>query len=274
VLASIPSPDSGILHVGPVPLHMYGLMLAIGVLVAVRVSSRRWVAKGHALADFDAIVIWVVVAGVVGARAYHVISDYQLFTHDWLRAFEIWRGGLSIWGAVGGGAIAVIVLAKRRHLDLGDLMDSMAPGVVLAQAIGRWGNWWNQELFGGPSSLPWAVEIDASHRHQVGYTGSATTFQPTFLYESLYCLAIFVALLWIERRFRLVKGQLCALYVALYTAGRVVFEEVRIDPAHTIGPLRLNAWLSIVLFALSVATFVWLGRRANVTAEADPSPSR
>lgn len=261
ILGYLPSPRHGVLHAGPVPLHMYGLMLAVGVLAATSIARRRWMARGHPVKELDDIAIWVVIAGVIGARLYHVISDYQLFTDDPLRAFEIWRGGLSIWGAVGGGAIAVFVLARRRRLDFPDLADSMAPGVAIAQAIGRWGNWFNQELFGAPSKLPWALEIDLAHRPK-GYE-RFSTFQPTFLYESLYCLVLFGMLVWAERRFRLVRGQVFAAYVAVYCAGRIVFEEMRIDPAHTIGPLRLNAWVSIVLGTVAAVWFVVLGRRAR-----------
>jgi prolipoprotein diacylglyceryl transferase len=261
VVASIPSPSHNILYLGPVPLHMYGLMIAVGVLVAVKVAEVRWVKRGHPAKELSDIVVWVVIAGVIGARVYHVITDYELFTHDPLRAFAIWEGGLAIWGAVAGGAIAAIVLAHRRHLDLGDLLDSIAPGLALAQAIGRWGNWFNQELFGAPTSLPWGLEIDRAHRPD-GYKQFAT-FQPTFLYESLYCAALALALIWIDRHFRLKKFQVFALYGAVYTAGRFVFEEMRIDPAHTIGPLRINAWVCIVVFLVSVAWFLWLGRHGR-----------
>ena len=266
-LASIPSPAHGIFHVGPVPLHAYGLCIAVGILLAVRISERRWERRGHPRSDIGDIVIWIVIAGIVGARLYHVVTDYELYTHDPLKALFIWDGGLGIWGAVAGGAIAVLVLARRRHLDALALMDTLAPGVALAQAIGRWGNYFNQELFGRPTNLPWAIEIDRAHRPAL--YKSFATFQPTFLYESLWCLAIFVVLLAAERRFRLRRGQTVALYVVLYTAGRFVFENMRSDFAHTIGGLRINAWASLVIFALGLAWFVWLGKHGR-TAEAEP----
>jgi prolipoprotein diacylglyceryl transferase len=268
LLGSIPSPDSGVVHLGPVPLHMYGLMIAIGVLVAVKVAEVRWVRRGHAAKEFSDLVVWIVIAGVIGARVYHVITDYQLFEDDWLKAFQIWEGGLAIWGAVIGGALAAIVLARMRHLDLGDLLDSIAPGLVFAQAIGRWGNWFNQELFGGPSTLPWALEISPAKRPE-GYL-QYTTFQPTFLYESLYCAALGFALIWIDHRFRLKKFQLFALYCMGYTAARFVFEEVRIDPAHTIGPLRINAWVCIVVFLAALAWFLWLRTHGTPVVRPDP----
>lgn len=260
-LAFIPSPGENVLHLGPVPLHMYGLMLAIGVLVAAKVAEKRWVARGHGAKEFSDLVVWLVIGGVIGARLYHVITDYQLFTDDPLRAFRIWEGGLGIWGAVIGGVVAAVILTRRRQLDLADLLDSAAPGLAIAQAIGRWGNWFNQELFGAPTKLPWGVEIDPVNR-PLAYARYAT-FQPTFLYESLYCLALALALIWVDKRFKLAKGQIFALYCAGYTAARFVFEEMRIDPAHTIGPLRINAWVSIVVFIGAVTVFFWLGRRAR-----------
>jgi prolipoprotein diacylglyceryl transferase len=242
-------------------------MLAIGVLVAVRVAEVRWVKRGHPAKEFNDVVVWIVIAGVIGARIYHVITDYQLFEDDPLKAFKIWEGGLSIWGAVIGGAIAAAVLARRRHLDLGDMLDSIAPGLAFAQAIGRWGNWFNQELFGGPTTLPWALEIDLANR-PVGYL-QYETFHPMFLYESLYCLTLGLVLIWVDHHFSLKKFQLFALYCMGYTAARFVFEEMRIDPANTIGPLRVNAWVSIVVFALALVAFLWLGRHGRPVGASD-----
>lgn len=271
VLASIPSPSNGVVDLGPVPLHMYGLMIAVGVLVAAKVGKVRYIRKGgpdlseearhERGAAFDSIAFWAVVGGIIGARLYHVVTDYQLFEGHPERMFQIWKGGLGIWGAVMGGALAAWIVGRRHKLNFADIADSIVPGLAFAQAIGRWGNWFNQELFGGPSTLPWAVEIDRAHRpHE--YANSAT-FQPTFLYESLWCLALGFVLLWVDKRFRLVRGQLFWLYAAGYTAFRFVMEEMRVDPAHTIGPLRVNAWVSIVVFVISVTMFFVLGRRAR-----------
>jgi prolipoprotein diacylglyceryl transferase len=254
VLGSIPSPSSGNLG----PFHMYGLILAVGVLVGVYVAEHRWRRRGYPKDGIYDISFWVVIWGVIGARLYHVVTDYQRFEDDPWRAFQIWRGGLGIWGAVIGGAIAVIVVTRRRHMPTLVVMDCMAPGIVLAQAIGRWGNYFNQELFGKPSTLPWALEIAPSHR-PAGYV-QYSTFQPTFLYESLACLAIVGILLLVEHRAQLKLGQTFALYVALYTFARFWFENMRIDPAHEIAGMRVNAWMSIVVFVLGVAWFVWLGR--------------
>jgi prolipoprotein diacylglyceryl transferase len=254
VLASIPSPDSGDLG----PFHMYGVLLAAGVLVAVAIAERRWRRRGYGSPGITDVAFWVIVWGVIGARVYHVITDYQRFEDDPLRALQIWRGGLSIWGAVIAGALAVVVITRRRHMPTLVVMDCMAPGILAAQAIGRWGNWFNQELFGKPTSLPWGLEISSSHR-PAGYE-QYTTFHPTFLYESLYCVALIGVLLLVERRVALKQGQTFALYVILYTFGRFWFENLRIDPAHDLGPLRVNAWVSVVLFAFGIAWFVWLGR--------------
>ena len=260
-LASIPSPSRGIFYLGPLPLHAYGLCLALGVIAATWLAERRWRARGHNPKEIADIAIWVVIAGVIGARLYHVVTDYELYRHDQIKALFIWDGGLAIWGAVGGGAIAVVVLAHRRNLDTLALMDAIAPGVVLAQAIGRWGNYFNQELFGRPTSLPWALQIDPSHRpdryHQF------TTFQPTFLYESLWCLAVLGILLWTERHSGLRNGQTFALYVLLYTAGRFVFENMRSDYAHTIFGLRVNAWASLILCVGATIWFIWLRRHGE-----------
>jgi len=264
-LAFIPSPSRGVLHLGPLPLHMYGLMLAIGVLVAARIAEWRWARMGKDPAVIGEMGLWVVIAGVIGARVYHLFTGY-----DWTRGgiagtVKIWQGGLSIWGAVAGGGLAVLVLARRRRLDSLALADAIGPGVAVAQAIGRWGNWWNQELFGKPTTVPWALKIDLAHR-PAGYT-SYSTFQPTFLYESLWCLAIFGVVLWAERRFRFRRGQSFALYVAMYTAFRVWMEDLRIDKATKIlGGLRFNGLLSAVLCVLAIVWFVWLGRHTG------PSP--
>jgi prolipoprotein diacylglyceryl transferase len=237
---------------------MYGVLLAIGVLVAVAIAQRRWRRRGYGSPGISDIAFWVVIWGVIGARLYHVITDYQLFEDDPLRAFQIWRGGLSIWGAVIGGAIAVVVVTHRRHMPTLVVMDCMAPGILVAQAIGRWGNWFNQELFGEPTSLPWGLEISPAHRPD-GYA-SFTTFHPTFLYESLYCLALVGVLLLAEHRLSLKQGQTFALYVILYPVGRFWFENLRIDDAHTLGPLRVNAWVSIAVCLFGIGWFVWLGR--------------
>ena len=274
MLAFIPSPAHGILHVGPLQLHAYGLMLAIGVLAAAKIADVRWRRSGHNPKVIAEIAVPVVIAGIVGARVYHLFTGYKWDQDGIAGAFEIWHGGLSIWGAVGAGLLMVIYLGHRRHLDTLALLDAIAPGVVIAQAIGRWGNYFNQELFGEPTRLPWGLKIDPAHR-PVGYQ-QFSTFHPTFLYESLYLLAILWVLLQVERRHRMRRGQSLALYLALYTFGRFWFENLRIDPAHTILGLRVNAWVSLGACIGGVVWFWWLERHGSVDPrrypDATPTP--
>jgi prolipoprotein diacylglyceryl transferase len=261
MLAYIPSPTHGILHIGPLQLHAYGLMLAIGVLVAAKIADVRWQRTGQNPRAIGELAVPVVIGGVVGARVYHLFTGYKWSESGIAGAFEIWKGGLSIWGAVAGGLIVVVVLSRRRHLDTLALLDAIAPGVVVAQAIGRWGNYFNQELFGRPSKLPWALEIDLAHR-PVHYEKFAT-FQPTFLYESIWCLLIFATIVWIERHRGLRKGQAFALYVTMYCFGRCFFEWLRVDPASRIFGIRFNLLLSAVLCVIGAIWFVRLGRRSE-----------
>ncbi|MFN8034677.1 MAG: prolipoprotein diacylglyceryl transferase [Acidimicrobiia bacterium] len=257
-LASIPSPSSG--NVGP--FHMYGLLIAVGVLVAAWIAERRWTKMGGDPKDFTDVVFWSVLAGIVGARVYHLFTGYDWDRDGLTGTVAIWRGGLSIWGAIGAGAIVAVVLTRRKHLSGLMMLDAMAPGAVVAQAIGRWGNYFNQELFGRPTSLPWGLEIARRHRPEQ-YLDSST-FHPTFLYESLWCLTIFVTLLVVAKRFPLHRGQTFWLYVAMYTFGRFWFEALRVDKATKIlGGLRFNQLLSAVLCVLAVGLFVRAGRRGE-----------
>jgi len=258
LLASIPSPNSGVLELGPFEVRAYGLLIALGVVAAVALTRRRWIARGGDPDVISTLAVWCVPAGLVGARLYHVATDYQLYEGRWLDAFKVWDGGLGVWGAIGGGTIAGLVVAHVKGWDKLALMDAAAPGLALAQAIGRWGNWFNQELFGRPTDLPWGLEIDFANR-PAGYE-RFETFHPTFLYESLWCLAIVGLLLLVERRFRLRPGRLFALYVAAYTFARFWIEGLRIDPANKIAGLRVNEWVSLLLFAAAMASFFWPSR--------------
>jgi len=262
VLASIPSPSNGTIDLGPLPLHAYGLLLAIGVVVATKIAEARWVRRGGDAKAFGELVVWVVIAGVVGARVYHLFTGYDWDEGGLVGTVEIWEGGLSIWGVLAGGIIAVVVLARIKHLDTLVLMDCIAPGLLAAQAIGRWGNWFNQELFGRPTDLPWALEIDPQYR-PADYLADAT-FHPTFLYESIYLVILLGILLAAERRFRFRKGQAFALYLAMYTFGRTFLELLRIDegPQNVFG-VRVNALVSALICVVSVAWLVWLGRHGR-----------
>jgi prolipoprotein diacylglyceryl transferase len=257
---SIPSPADGVWDLGPVPIRGYALCIIAGVVVAIWLSERRWVARGGERGEMSDLALWAVPFGLVGGRLYHVVTDYQLYfgeDRNPVTALYVWRGGLGIWGAVTVGALGVVIGARLKGFRLLPVLDVLAPGVLIGQVIGRWGNWFNQELFGRPTDLPWALEIDPSRR-PAGYADAAT-FHPTFLYESLWGLAAFVLLLWADRRFRLGHGRMVALYVMAYTAGRGWIEMLRIDDVQMsdVFGLRLNVWTSMVLFVLAAAYFLW-----------------
>ena len=261
LIASIPSPSDGVIDVG-ISIHVYGVLLAIGVIVASILAERRWKRWGHDPRDFQNIVVVVVICGVIGARLYHVATDYEKFEGDWLRVLEIWKGGLSIWGVVIGGMIGVIVMCRIKGYDTLGLMDAITPGLLIAQTIGRFGNWFNQELFGEPTDLPWGLEIDRENRPR-GFENEPT-FHPTFLYESLYCLVLLAVLLRVERRVRLRRGPLGALYVMGYTFGRFWLEHLRIDEAKLFLGYRINAWVSAAAFLAGLGWYLWLGRNSTV----------
>jgi prolipoprotein diacylglyceryl transferase len=272
LLLSIPSPDRGVIDLGPIELRAYGFLIGVGVAAAVWLAARRWAARGGDPGAIHDIAIWAVPGGIIGARIYHVATDYQLYTDDWLRALEIWHGGLGIWGGILGGVLTGVFVARRRGYPLPQLLDAAAPALSLAQAIGRWGNWFNQELFGRPTDLPWGLEIDPSHR-PLRYA-RFDTFHPTFLYESLWCLLTVGVVLLAERRARLRPGRLIAVYVATYTFGRFFIELLRIDPAHRIAGLRLNDWTSVVVFAAAAGFLVVDRRRHPPTGdERDETPA-
>jgi len=260
LLAYLPSPSSGEIRIGPLPLRAYGLLIALGVYAAVVLTSRRYRRRGGDPELITAIAIWAVPAGIVGARLYHVITDYELYTHHLIGIFKIWDGGLGIWGGVLGGTAVGAWVAHRHGADVRLLLDCVAPALPLAQAIGRWGNYFNQELFGRPTTLPWALKIDAAHR-PIQYL-QYRTFQPTFLYESLWDLIVVALVLYAERHIRLRRGYLFAVYVAAYTFGRFWVESLRIDFAHKFFGLRLNDWVSIVVF-LGAVGFIVAGRRSS-----------
>jgi prolipoprotein diacylglyceryl transferase len=260
VLASIPSPSSGTLEIGPLTLNAYGLMIAVGVVVAVQIAGRRAAARdAGSVDDLSSIAVWAVPAGIVGARAYHVITDADRFAGRWLDAFKIWEGGLGIWGGVAVGVVVGLWRARVRGLDPVVVLGCAAPAIPVAQAIGRWGNWFNQELFGGPTTLPWALEVSPETAVSAGYL-PGTTFHPTFLYESLACLTIAGVLVMVDRRRRPDPGRLFAGYVALYTLARFLIEGLRIDEARSWAGLRLNQWVAAAVFLAAVG---WLSFGAS-----------
>jgi prolipoprotein diacylglyceryl transferase len=253
-LAAIPSPSFDALHLGRFQVRLYGIMIALGVLAAVTVAGRRWERRGGDRSDISALASWAVPAGLVGARAYHVITDPELFRGRWLHVFAIWEGGLGIPGGLLAGVLVGVAVARRRGLRVGVLLDAVAPAIPLAQAIGRLGNWFNQELYGRPTGLPWGLRIDPAHR-PAGFEHVAT-FQPTFLYEALWNLALIGVLVWVERRWHRRPGRLFALYVGGYSLGRLWVESLRIDHANTVLGLRVNIWISLVGLAVVAVFFL------------------
>jgi prolipoprotein diacylglyceryl transferase len=251
VLASIPSPTRNVWHFGPLPLRAYAFCILLGVLVAVVLGDRRLKARGGPPGLIVDVAVWAVPAGIIGARIYHVITSsgpyFGAGGHP-LDALKIWEGGLGIWGAIAGGAVGAWIACRRAGLPLRVLADICAPGIVLAQAVGRLGNWFNNELYGRETSVPWGLKVHAmgADGHSLGELPG--TYHPTFLYELLWCVGVAVLLVWAERRFRLGHGRVFALYVMAYTAGRAWIEYLRIDEAHHILGLRLNDWTSLVVF--------------------------
>jgi prolipoprotein diacylglyceryl transferase len=262
ILASIPSPSQGVWQLGPFPIRAYALCIILGVVAGVWIGDRRWRARGGQPGTVADVAVWIVPFGLVGGRLYHVVTDWQLYFSDGadpIRALYVWEGGLGIWGAVSLGALGAWIGCRRRGVPFLRFADALAPGLAVGQAIGRWGNWFNQELFGKPTSLPWGLHIDPINR-PLGFE-RFSTFQPTFLYESLWDLGVAGLVIWADRRFRLGHGRAFAVYVMAYTAGRAWIEYLRIDPVNHIGPLRLNDWTSLVVFLAALLFFIYSARQ-------------
>jgi prolipoprotein diacylglyceryl transferase len=266
LVATFPSPSSGTVDIGPVSIHMYGITLLVAIVAAIGLTGLRWTRKGG---DWDLVLraaVWGVAAGIVGARLYHVVTSWdQLPTHQdgshiWWGPFAVWKGGLGIWGGVLFGCIAGGIVIWRSGQSVALFADCLAPGLLLAQGIGRWGNWWNQELFGKPTDLPWALDIDATHC-PVAYfdftAGCTRNFHPIFLYEFVYDLIGVGILLLVGMLWRIRPPGLFALYVAYYSFGRLWEEQLRIDPSGHFFHERTNFWVALVLLVASLAFFVW-----------------
>jgi prolipoprotein diacylglyceryl transferase len=254
-LASIPSPSQSTVDIGPLSIHFYGLTLLLAIAAAVVITGIRWTRRGG---DWDLIfrvAVWGVASGIVGARLYHVVTSWNELPNHWWGPFAIWKGGLGIWGGVALGCLVGGIVAHRSGASVARLADCVAPGLLVAQGIGRFGNWWNQELFGKPTDLPWGLEIDPAHR-PIQYVESAT-FHPTFLYEALWCFGAAGLLLLLERLFRIRPGGLFVLYVLVYSIGRFWIEMLRIDPSHHIAGVRLNVWVAGLTIVVSAVVFVW-----------------
>jgi phosphatidylglycerol---prolipoprotein diacylglyceryl transferase len=246
-----------IFEAGPFALRYYGLFIALGIVVAVWITGRELRRKGYDPNLALDSLFFVIPLGFLGARLYHVLTDWELYADDYAGIFRVWEGGLGIYGAVAGGFLGGLIFCKLRGISVLAFADAVAPGLVLAQAIGRWGNYFNQELFGRPTDLPWGIRIAPENR-PLGY-GDAEVFHPTFFYESVWNVLVALVLLWVARRFaeRLLDGDIFLLYVSLYSVGRFFVEALRIDPAFLIGDFRGNLFVASTL-ALTFALIILL----------------
>jgi phosphatidylglycerol---prolipoprotein diacylglyceryl transferase len=261
--AYIPSPSDGVWHLGPIPIRGYALCIIVGIFCAAWVADIRYRKRGGAVGAINEVATWAVPFGLVGGRVYHVLTDWSDYFGKGgspIRSLEVWKGGLGIPGAVALGGLGVFIACRRRGLLMPPVADSIAPGLVLAQGIGRWGNWFNQELYGRPTGFPWAVRIDSNH--QVGVIATKFQespygyYQPTFLYESIWDVGTAIALVLLDRKYRLGHGRVFALYLVIYGLGRSWIEALRIDPAHHFFGLRLNDWTSIIIVVAGVIGYL------------------
>lgn len=267
--ASIPSPDQSVIEVGPLTIHFYALCILLGIVAAVLIGGRRYEAIGGAKGLVGDIAIFAVPAGVIGGRIYHVATSPQQYFGVGGRPIEalfIWQGGLGIWGAISLGGIAAFIVYRRHprrgSISFGAFADALAPGLLIAQAIGRFGNWFNKELFGRPLDAPWALEIPVRYR-PVGYS-QFETFHPTFLYEAIWCTLVALALIWLGKRRKSAAGTIFALYVIAYSFGRGLIETIRIDEANLILGLRLNLWTSAILIITASVVALKLQTKSKI----------
>ena len=265
LFGTLPSPSANSLSIGPLELRAYGLMIALGALTAVAWSRRRHAARGGDPEDMSTIALWAIPAGLVGSRLYHVATDWRSFQGRWEDVPALWQGGLGIPGGLMAGVTVGVLVARRRGLSMAGAMDVMVPTIPVAQAIGRWGNWFNQEVFGRPTDLPWALEIDAAHRPSGN--SEAATFHPTFLYEGLWNVVLAIFLVRIERRGVLRPGYLVGLWVFGYGLGRLWVEALRVDQASLIVGVRVNTWMALAAIGVG-AVVTWIGRTAKSPASA------
>jgi len=249
MLMSIPSPSSGSLDLGPITLRMYGLMIAFGVIAGVWLMGKRFISIGINPDHASGIAMWSVPAGIIGARLYHVITDWRRFQGNWGEAVQIWKGGLGILGGIVFGVLTAVIYCHKNDLDVRKVLDAVIPAVPLAQCIGRWGNYFNQELYGRPTDLPWGLEINEQKR-PVEYI-SENSFHPTFLYESIWNLLVVFALIKISKLDKVAKGLLIGVYFSLYSFGRLWIEALRIDEASKLAGLRVNLWVFTVILITS-----------------------
>jgi prolipoprotein diacylglyceryl transferase len=263
-LAFIPSPTSNGLHLGPLFVHAYGLAYVVAVIAAIAITTRRWQAKGGHRDLVVEVALWGFPAGIIGGRLYFLATSWSEVPPHWWGPFAVWKGGLGIWGGIAGGTLGGLWVLRRRGADIRVFLDTAAPALLVAQAIGRIGNYFNQELFGGPTTLPWGLEISPEHR-PAGYTHYAT-FHPTFLYELIWNLLLAAALVRLGRRRSIRPPGLFALYVSGYSFARIGEELLRVDPAHHILGLRLNLYVASLLCLAGLAWFIRTQRGGDVVA--------
>lgn len=286
-LATIPSPDQGVWQVGPIPIRAYALCIILGIILAIWWGERRWVARGGLKGEVTDIAVFAVPFGLIGGRLYHVATDYHKYFGEGrnpLEALAIWNGGLGIWGAIALGGVGAWIGCRRKGIPLPAMADALAPGIVAAQAIGRLGNYFNQELYGGPTTLPWGLEIyervdpETGFKDDLGGVALDHTpieiVHPTFLYELLWNLGVALLIVWADRRFRLGHGRVFALYVAGYTAGRFWIELMRTDPATEVFGMRINVITSVVVFLGALVYFLLAAKRGGreVIVRESPTP--
>ena len=264
-VASIPSPSSNKLEIGPLDLTFYGMLIALGALAAIALAQRRWSDRGGDPELVQRIGVWSVAAGVLGARVAYLIPRLERFEGRWIEMLYIWEGGLAIFGGLIAGTLTGCLMARRANVDL---LDAVAPAIPLAQAIGRWGNYFNQELFGRPTEVPWGLEIAPENRPPA--FADAELFHPTFLYESLWNLGIVALLVYLDRRRVLARGNLFVAYLGLYGIGRFWIELLRVDTTFRFLGLSRNALFALAVAATAAVVLV-LRRRRREPEDQRPS---
>ncbi|MFU8872597.1 prolipoprotein diacylglyceryl transferase [Micromonospora sp. SL4-19] len=267
-LAALPSPSTAVWQLGPIPIRAYALCIIVGIVLAGVVTEHRLRRRGVAPGAVLDIAVWAVPAGIVGARIYHVITSPEKYFGaggEPLKAFAIWEGGLGIWGAVAGGAVGAWFAARQLGIPLGVVADALAPGLPLAQAVGRLGNWFNNELYGGRTSLPWGLQVHVMDPDNPGHAlrdeaGHPVLqpglYHPTFLYEAIWTIGVAALVFALDRKLRFGRGRAFALYVMGYTAGRFWIEMMRTDEANHILGLRLNVWTAVLVFLGALVYFL------------------
>jgi len=259
MLASIPSPSFNSFDIGPLTIHIYGILMGIAVATAYIVVTRRYEKLGGDRKVAEAAGFWCIVIGFIGARAAYVLPRLGDYSNDWLGVFRMWEGGIALFGGLTMGTLTAVYVVRRRGGDFWRFADAVSVALPAAQAIGRWGNYFNQELFGTPTRLPWGLQIDPENR-PAKYL-DAETFHPTFLYEMLWNIGIIVLLLWLERHRKLRRGMLLGVYAVLYSVGRFLLELIRTDSPYRFWGLSRNGWYSLLVIVAGLGLLWWLQRR-------------